>query len=234
MKKFILLVITIFAVIQIFAQTHYEDWNKLSIYKSLSNKISTILDVNFRQQANYRANEKNPFQFPLMRSERLWLFYNLNKNCSIVGSLFYANTNDIIDAKADIVSSKETQFNIGVFNKSLVRETVFRSRLLFEKRNINPSNADEINQYRYRFMELVTIPLKTMQHKQSINLVMFDEVFLKTQNSITSFDQNRLAASLQLHCPKVEYNIGVQKTYQNQNDKITERNQLLFNIFLVL
>jgi hypothetical protein len=234
MKKAITLIIIVFVANNIFAQAHFEEWNKISLFKKISNKFSAILDINFRQQSNYKAGDNNCFHWPLMRSERLWLFYNLKNNYSIVGSLFYANTNDIINIKADLSSSKETQINIGLFNKSTFKKTVFRSRVLFEKRQINPSNTSNIDQFRYRFMELVTIPIKTLPNHQSINCVLFNEAFFKTQQSLTSFDQNRFCTSLQWHFPKVEYNIGFQKTYQNQSDNLVEKNQIILQAFLTL
>lgn len=233
MKKTVALIVIVVATNKLLAQVHYEDWNKISISKNFNKKISTIFDVNFRQQANYKHDEKNPFHLPLMRSERLWLFYNFKNNNSIVGSFFYANANDILDEKATMSSSQETQVNLGFFNKSSSKKIIFRSRILFEKRQINSTNTS-INQFRYRFMELITIPIKSLRKKQYINCVLFNEAFFKTQQSITSFDQNRLSALLQWHFPSVEYNVGFQKTYQNQNDNLTERNQLLFNVFLVL
>ncbi len=224
----------VFVFNNIFAQTHFEEWNKISLAKKINLKFSTILDINFRQQSNYKAGDNNCFHLPLMRGERLWLFYNLKNNCSIVGSLFYGNTNDVINAKADLSSSKETQVNIGLFKKSSIKNTVFKSRALLEKRQINPSNTSKINQFRYRFMELVTIPLKTFSNHQSINCVLFDEAFFKTQQSFTGFDQNRYSTSLQWHFPRVEYNVGFQKTYQNQSHNLIEKNQIVLQAFLTL
>lgn len=234
MTKAITFVVIAFLANDLFAQTHFEEWNKLSLSKKFNNKFSAVLDVNFRQQSNYKAGDNNCFHLPLMRSERLWLFYYLKNNYSIVGSLFYANTNDIINSKSDLSSSNETQINIGLFNKSTINKTVFRSRVLFEKRQINSSNASSTNQYRYRFMELVTIPVKIFSNHQSINCVLFNEVFFKTQQSLTSFDQNRFCTSLQWHFLKAEYNIGFQKNYQNQSDNLVEKNQIVFQTFLIL
>ncbi len=234
MRTVVTLAIAVFVANGLFCQTHFEEWNKISLVKKVNNKFSAILDINFRQQSNYNANDDNCFNLPLMRSERLWLLYNLKNNYTIVGSLFYANTNDVINAKADLSSSKETQINIGLLNKNAIAKTIFRSRILLEKRQINPSNANNIDQFRYRLMELVTIPIKTFSNHQSINAVLFNEVFLKTQQSLTGFDQNRFCTSLQWHFPKAEYNIGFQKTYQNQTDKLVEKNQIVFQSFLIL
>ncbi len=234
MKKATTLVFIAFLANNLFAQTHFEEWNKVSLLKKISNKFSTILDINFRQQSNYKVGDNNCFHLPLMRSERLWLFYNLKNNYSIVGSLFYANTNDISITKNDLLSSKEMQLNIGLFNKSTIKKIVFRSRVFFEKRQINPINSSNINQFRYRLMELVTIPIKTFSNHQSINCILFNEAFFKTQQSLTGFDQNRFCTSLQWHFPKVEYNIGFQKTYQNQSDNLVEKNQIILQAFLTL
>lgn len=234
MKKVIILVIIAFYTNYSSAQTHYEEWNKISITTKISKKVWGIVDFNLRQQSNYKASKTNIFQLPLMRSERLWLFYNLKNNYSIIGSFFYANTTDISNAKADFITANETQVDIGLFNKTMLQKTTLRSRLLLENRYINPDNASAVNQYRYRLQENATIPLKTFSNKNAINCVLNDEVFFKTQQTFTNFDQNRLYATLQWHSPKIEYNLGYQKTYQNQSSNLTERNQVLVNILLIL
>jgi hypothetical protein len=234
MKKATTLVFIVFVASNLFAQTHFEEWNKISLLKKINCKSSIIIDVNFRQQSNYKICDNNCFRLPLMRSERLWIFYNLKNNYSIVGSLFYANINDVINTKSDLSSSNETQINIGLFNKSSIKKIVIKSRILFEKRQINSSTANSTSQYRYRFMALASIPLKILPNHQSINYILFNEAFFKTQQSLNSFDQNRFCSSLQWHFPEVEYNVGFQKTYQNQSDHLTEKNQIVVQAFLTL
>jgi hypothetical protein len=227
MKTFLTFVITVFTVNITIAQTYNELWAKYNIHKNICSKFSASVDINFRQQANYFSNDKNICKLPLMRSSRLWLFYNLKNNYAIVGSFFFAKTYDIKNTDANIISATETQFDIGLSKKLMLQKLENRNRLLIEKREVNPQKKQIIKQYRYRLQNSLIIPLKIFSASNKLNCVITNELFCKTQQSFTTFDQNRTSSLLQWHYHHYEYNIGFQKTYQNQNENVVTKNQLL-------
>lgn len=234
MKKSVILITIAFYANYSSAQIHYEDWNKISFLKKLNNKFSVLFDINIRQQSNYKANETNFFELPLVRSQRLWVMYNFTNNYSLIGSFLYGLNTDIANTKYDFITTNDMQYDIGIMKNATIKTTKLRSRFLVEYRTLNTNNISNAIQYRYRFQENATFLLKTFANKNSFNCVLNDEVFFKTQNSVTELDQNRLYATLQYHTTKVEYNIGYQKTYQNQSSKLVDRNQLVVNLFVML
>lgn len=234
MKKSVILITIAFYANYSSAQIHYEDWNKISFLKKLNNKFSVLFDINIRQQSNYKANETNFFELPLVRSQRLWVMYNFTNNYSLIGSFLYGLNTDIANTKYDFITTNDMQYDIGIMKNATIKTTKLRSRFLVEYRTLNTNNISNAIQYRYRFQENATFLLKTFANKNSFNCVLNDEVFFKTQNSVTELDQNRLYATLQYHTAKVEYNIGYQKTYQNQSSKLVDRNQLVVNLFVML
>ncbi len=216
------------------AQTHNEFWSKLSFTKSINTKWSGVVDFNFRQQANYQFANKNNFDLPLMRSIRLWLFYNLDKKYSLVGSFFIAKTAEVKNAKGDLSNASETQYNFGLLRKDNFKKMVFRNRLLAEIRTIKPQTGNDIRMYRYRFQNNLTIELKELAKHSVLNTVVNNELFLKIQDKVTGFDQDRIYCMMQWHLHNVEYNIGFQKTLQNQHNELVKRNQFLLNVNVYL
>ncbi len=122
MRMFLFTLLSVLLINTSIAQTHNELWLKYNLLKKITPKFSASLDINFRQQANYLSNSKNLLQLPLMRSSRLWLFYNLHNNYSILGTLFIAKTFDLKNADADLTNATETQFALGVLKKILLKK----------------------------------------------------------------------------------------------------------------
>jgi hypothetical protein len=99
------------------AQTHNEVWVKYNFYTTINAKFSVSVDLNYRQQANIFSNNKNIFSLPLMRSSRLWLFYNLPKKYAIVSAGFIGKTYDRTNPDADLTNATEARFAIGLIKK---------------------------------------------------------------------------------------------------------------------
>ncbi len=212
------------------AQTRNELWAKYNFSAKISSRFSAAVDINFRQQANYLTNDKNLYRLPLMRGSRFWVFYNLKNNYAVVGSVLLAKTFSLQNEKADLLNATETQVDIGLLNKVKVHNLENRNRLLFERRDIHPSNKSRILQYRYRLQNNVEIALKTFSASSKINFILQNELFFKTQQSSTSFDQNRTGFILQWRCSHYGYQAGFQKGFQNLNNHSISKNQLLLTL----
>ena len=73
-----------------------------------------------------------------------------------------------------------------------------------------------------------------MNKNCNLNYQFSNEFFIKTQQSQTSFDQNRIQNLLQLQLHKIEFNVGYQYTIQANGNTLIYRNQYLFNTSILL
>ena len=101
--------------------------------------------------------------------------------------LFYSKTYDINNAKADSINATETQLNIGLSEKKILRKSENRNRVLIEKRESNPQNKAAINQFRYRHQNSIAIPVKTFSAINKLNCVVINENFLNHNNLLQAF-----------------------------------------------
>ena len=83
-------------------QTHKEFWSKVNITKQLNNRWDVGIDVQYRQQSNYKALDKDIFHYPLTRSIRSWVYYHSKNKWTIVASpLAYFVSDDIKNDRRD-------------------------------------------------------------------------------------------------------------------------------------
>ncbi len=212
------------------AQTHNEFWSKLSMSKTAKSHWVLNADLNFRQQANYKADSKNILSKPLMRSIRLWVNYSLKKNYSMVLSPLSVGVNMDVTNKAGALSkNKEFRFAVGIGKKISFKKISLKSRLLYEPRFIQPSFENRFIQHRYRLFTGLTIPLKTINADNKIVGLLSNEFFCHSQNLNTAFEQNRIQIGTQWRCKTTEFALTYQFTNINNNNGFSERkNQYLF------
>jgi hypothetical protein len=213
------------------AQTHHEFWGRISVTKKMNHQWTASLDFNVRQQSDFTTGNKNNFQLPLMRNTRLWLLYTPGSKYSFVNTFFAAQTVEV--KNNELNTATEFLYGTGVIRKDSFKNTILRSRLLAEIKNIQPKTGDNHTVLRYRLQNNLMISFKEISEQSSLSIIFNNELFFKTVYGQTHFDQNRISAMLQWHVYHVEYSIGLQQTVQQQNDYFV-RNQLLLyvNVYL--
>ncbi|MCX6209542.1 MAG: DUF2490 domain-containing protein [Bacteroidetes bacterium] len=196
----------------------------------MTDKFTIATELHFRQQANYKNNSKNIFEEPNVRAVKLWLNYQLKNNFAItVNPITYFITDEIENAKGLLIDNDELRLAIGVTKDFKINKCKQKNRLLFETRFINYDANNNSTQRRYRLFNSVAFPIKKINSKCNLYYQLANEFFIKTQQSTTSFDQNRLQNLLQLQLPKIDFNIGYQYTVQGVNDVLINKNQFLFS-----
>lgn len=217
------------------AQTHNEFWSKVTVSKKINNKLSFASDLQFRQQANYKTTSKNIFDVPYTRSIRLWLNYKLKNNFSITAApIAYFINEDINNTNGTLSNTNELRVAIGLAKIFNWKNSKQNNRIFIEERFINYDSPNSINQYRYRLQNNINFLVKKLNKNCKLNYQFSNEFFIKTQQSQTSFDQNRIQNLLQLQLHKIEFNVGYQYTIQANGNTLIYRNQYLFNTSILL
>ncbi|HEX7457344.1 MAG TPA: hypothetical protein VF301_02830, partial [Ginsengibacter sp.] len=80
----------------LFAQNQNEFWSRINITKKIDSHWVLGIDVQHRRQADYLKHEKNIFHYTLTNSIRIWAFYKLKQNWTIIASpVAYFNNENI-------------------------------------------------------------------------------------------------------------------------------------------
>ena len=88
-------------------QTHQEFWGKVNITKQLNNRWDAGIDLQYRQQSNYKTLDKDIFRYPLTRSIRSWVYYHTKNKWTFVASPIAYFVSD--DLKNDLGILKKTE-----------------------------------------------------------------------------------------------------------------------------
>lgn len=217
------------------AQTHNEFWSKLTISKKMSSKLSLATDLQLRQQANYRVTSKNIFETPYARAIRLWVNYKLKNNFTITTApIAYFINEDIINANGILNNTSELRMAIGLTKNFIWERSKQNNRIFIEERFINYDSPNGANQYRYRLQDSFSFLVKKVNKNCNLNFQFLNELFVKTQESQTTFDQNRIQNTFQLQLNKMELSIGYQYTIQASNSTLIYRNQFLVTSSILL
>lgn len=216
------------------AQTHDEFWSRLSLVKNIHRQWNATLDLNLRQQSNYWVSSKNNFELPMMRSARLWLFCNPGKKYSLTNTIAIAETVDIKENKNALLKATELIYGIGISRKDSLKNIQIKNRLLAEIKKMQPQTGNHVTMLRYRLQNSVAISVKQASKQSALFAIVNSELFFKTREKDTGFDQYRISGSLQWRLHNAECTIGLQETFQEQDDQLQKRNQLLFYVTFYL
>lgn len=210
------------------AQPHAEFWSKSSVTISINNHWSFGIDVQYRQQANYRKGDKNILHYPMGRSVSSWIYYNLKDQWQIILSpAGWFKNEDISNNNDDLIETTELRQVIGTSKTVEIRRIKNKNRLLVEIRFIDFDKSNYNKQARYRMQNSLTIPLHKKEKLAGLNYYFTNELFIKNQKSITSFDQERVYNALQWKSKHKEINLGYQWVAQQSSNNFIYRHQLL-------
>lgn len=215
----------------LFAQSQNEFWSKITVTKKINSHWTLGVDAQHRRQADYLQHRKNIFHHTLTNSIRLWAFYKMKQNWTIVFSpIAYFNNENINTTTETFIHSRELRSMIGVSKNLYFGSVVNNNRLLYEIDLLQFDSPGIITRHRYRLFNNFIFPIKYISEAHSFNYNFYNEIFLKTQAGISSFDQNHFYNGLQWKSKFSDVNIGYQYTYQNGINGYIDKNQLLFSV----
>ncbi len=189
------------------------------------------MDVQHRRQANFYEHDKNIFHFGLTNSIRIWTYYTLKQNWSIVASpIAYFENKSIINAPGVRPISKELRSMIGIGKNLFFQKLVNQSRLIYEMDLLNFNYPETLIKHRYRLLNNFILPIKAIDLTHSLNYTFYNEIFFKTQNGMSSFDQNHLYSGIQFKWIQSNFNVGYQYTYQKLIKDYINKNQILLSL----
>lgn len=217
------------------AQPHAEFWSKLSAVKLINSYWAFGIDVQYRQQANYRKGDKNILHYPMGRSVSSWIYYNLKDQWQIILSpAGWFKNEDISNNNDDVIETTELRQVIGASKTVEIRRIKNKNRLFIEIRFIDFDNSKYHKQSRCRVQNSLTIPLHKKEKLVGLNYYFSNELFIKKQKSITRFDQNRVYNALQWKFKHTDVDMGYQWVVQQSASNTFQRHQLFIMLNLYL
>ncbi len=215
----------------LFAQSQNEFWSKINVTTKINSHWTLGIDGQHRRQADYLKHDKNIFQHTLTNSIRLWAFYKLKQNWTIVASpIAYFNNKNINNTTGNFIHSNELRSMIGISKNFRFGNFFNINRLLYEVDFIKAEATNIPTRQRYRLLNNFILPIRNLKRGHSINYNFYNEIFLKTQARVSSFDQNHFYNGIQWQARRSDLNIGYQYTYQKGINGYIHKNQLLFSL----
>lgn len=217
------------------SQAHHEFWSKINITKRINNHWDVGLDLQFRQQSNFKTERKDIFQYPMTRSIRSWAYYHLKNKWTIVASpIAYFVSDEIKNNLGDLKKIEDLRFMVGIMKTIQFPILKFNNRFLVEYRIIEIDQPEHFYQWRYRLQNAFTIPLHAFKRKTELNYIIGNEFFLKSQSHQIFFDQERLLNLVQWKQKHFDIDLGYQWTIQKGNNSTQYRNQWLISTNIII
>ena len=216
------------------AQARKELWTKINITKNLCKQFDVGLDMQHRRQNGFE-NDKNMFHYSMTSSIRLWTYYKLKHNWTIIFSpLAYFDIRTIKNSSEEIQHSKEIRTMLGPSKTILVHKFSNKNRLLYELSFIKPRTGPSAIRQRYRLQNGLNFPLYTFKHNTCLNYNISNEILIKTITRSTTFDRDMLYNGIRLKLFKSEVDAGYQFTFQKDGNIYLNKNQFLLILNLNL
>lgn len=215
------------------AQTRRESWFRLNLTRRINPQWSAGLDLQHRRQANYRTGEHNFLHYPLSSFGRIWIYYQLPRNWTLLLSpIGYFDNEDILNSKGELKQTNELRITPGVMQSLQAGTLKLRSRLLLDIRFADFDKAGHYTQTRLHWQESLLVPICPTGKNSRLLAQAADEVFIKNQDGDTGFDQNRLYGGLQWKYRASNIDLGYQWVLQKGTSSLFHRTQLYlaFNI----
>lgn len=207
---------------QAHAQTRHEWWSKLMLRFPISGRLSGVVDMRYRRQANTPAGEQNPLQEDLAEGVQIGLSYRLPKGYSV---LFYPVARMFFWDFPNPTTGTQQLTDEWRVSGGLTRTWALNSRLkmnmrgVYESRHMKKGTSPRTEYARYRFLTTLTVPLRKMGNQQ-LNLSPFVELFGKsTETQFTNWDQSWSGARVIWSHPKTDFALGVQYVAQGSTRK---------------
>ena len=219
----------------LYAQRRSEVWAKLGVTKNVSEKISIGIDLQHRRQEGWGERTQSPFQYPMLNSVRLMMYFNSGKNWTLTISPFAFFENTILSFSDSLVRhNHEMRMTAGAIKKYSIGRITNTNRFLYELSTIQYERSISVRRNRYRVQTGLTYMVKKMNSDQSLHLDLSNELLVKTAGGKTAFDQNRLYSGLKWKWKQYDTYLGYQYTYQKELQNYMSKNQILLGFQLSL
>lgn len=219
-----------------FGQTQNEFWAKVYVSEKINPHWTIGADVQHRRQADYVRHEKNIFHYTLSNIARLWAFYKLDNNWTVVTSPLGYFYNENIDKYSGALScSSDLRSMAGISKTYFPGKISNNNRFLYEVDllDFNSKYSSSIR-HRYRLLNSLSWPVKKINNNQSFSYNFFNEIFYKTESGSSSFDQDHIYNGFQWKIKSSAFNIGYQYTYEKSDNYFVKKNQFLLSLNVTL
>jgi hypothetical protein len=127
------------------AQHRNELWTKVNFTKSLSKRLDGGMDIQHRRQNGFE-NDYNMLQYGMTSSIRLWAYYKLKHNWSLILSPFAYFDNQVIKpASKEIQGSNELRTMLGVTKGIALGNLTNKNRILYELSSIQNKEPQSVS-----------------------------------------------------------------------------------------
>lgn len=221
--------------VQGFSQTRNESWSRIHFSYTINTRWTAEADLQYRSQSNFKTTDKNIFHYTLGYSGRVWFHYQLSGNWKlIVSPVGYFISNKIPGESATAEKKQDIRLMAGISKAFVKKKWSIKNRLLYEVGFIDFRNNTNHLQNRYRLLNNFTFPFAGKSLFKNTGYQLANEIFFRTSENKTSFDQNRVYNALIWKKNKTEATAGYQWVVQKDKSIFT-RNQFLitFKIFIV-
>lgn len=228
-------ILVLFIGVNLAAQTRKESWFRLNLTHRFNPQWSAGLDIQQRRQANYKTADHNIFHYPLSSFARVWVYYQLPKEWTILLSpVGYFDNEDILNVKGELRQTNELRITPGVMNSLVTGKMKIRSRLLYDIRFADFDQPGHYLQSRLHWQEGLLIPVCNTGKQSRLLYQVYDELFIKKQRSVIAFEQNRIYNGLQWKYKSSSADLGYQWVVQKGTASIFHRSQVYLALNLQL
>ncbi len=205
MKLFYFFLLFLFESTTSFAQTHSNSWFRFTLNTSISEKIKTDIEFNYRTQNNLASS--NPLDKNLLKAFRPWLYYKQNKNVVFALSPFaYFLNYKIIQNDSDAVAKPTNEYR---FTASVELQYPLATKLyIVDRTALEYRIFDGLSENTTRFRNRLIF---RYDFNSYYNLAVGDELLLNTFGSSAQniFDHNRIITTFSYKPnPILKFDVG--------------------------
>lgn len=210
-----------------FAQTRKEFWLKVNLTHRFDTKWSAGLDVQHRRQANFKTADHNIFHHTMANYVRGWVYYQLPRQWTLVLSpIGYFDNEDILNTAGELKQTNELRISPGIIKSFQWGQVKNKNRFLYDIRFAEFDKTSHFTQSRFRLQNNLLFPLFSLKKNQQFSYLLSNEVLIKKQKQVTTFDQDRLYNAVQWKHGPHDISLGYQWVVQKGTSNIFHRHQL--------
>ncbi|MDE3212044.1 MAG: DUF2490 domain-containing protein [Bacteroidota bacterium] len=217
------------------AQNPYEFWSRLNVDAHLDSHWVVGGDIMYRRQSDYLSHGKDLFQYDLAFIERLWVYYKLPDEWTVVSSpIAYYRDETLKDPQGNLSATHELRSLLGVSKGYTLGKFQNTNRVLYEFSNLNYATPQNFLRHRYRLFNSLEFPISKGRTSSQISYYLFNELFYKTQKGFSSFDQDHVFNGIKWKRGNAAWIVGYQYDHQKSGASFLNKNQFLVSVNLTI
>ena len=218
----------------VMAQTRHEWWTKLNIDTRPGKKWGGSLEMQYRRQANYHTTDNNVFHYPMAVILRPWVSYSLHRHWSLLLSPVGFSRSEEVPVAGNISHQTELRISAGLQHMLATRKIVFKNRVLYEARFLEPGKSQFSFQTRIRAQQWAEFLLLQTGTQTRFSVQLSHEFFVRSERAYSGFDQDRISAALAWAHLGLAWCWGYQQTVQQHSPHVIQRHQLIFAMRIII